>query len=110
MTTKSTLFPSAGTCKTPSCGSTEIKPSLHSLPSPNMPRPPKALVVGAGSNVIDLFFPLRRWPQQGEKQYFADEQVMREGPPPLPLEPPGLSMTPSIPNSSAQDGSSGESP
>jgi hypothetical protein len=33
------------------------------------------LVVGCGSNVVDLFFPLRAFPQAGDKAYFANEQV-----------------------------------
>lgn len=34
-----------------------------------------SLVVGAGSNVIDIFYPVRKLPSPGDKQYFDLEQV-----------------------------------
>jgi hypothetical protein len=39
--------------------------------------PPK-LVLGSGSNVMDLFFPVRKLPQPGDKQYYAAETCVTE--------------------------------
>jgi hypothetical protein len=36
------------------------------------------LVLGSGSNVMDLFFPVRKLPQPGDKQYYAAETCMTE--------------------------------
>jgi hypothetical protein len=40
------------------------------------PRPGHGLVLGSGSNVVDLFFNCRRLPLPGEKGYFSDESVL----------------------------------
>ena len=37
---------------------------------------PGRLCIGAGSNVVDLFFPVRKLPSPGDKQYFAHEQLV----------------------------------
>ena len=37
---------------------------------------PGRLCIGAGSNVVDLFFPVRKLPSPGDKQYFAHEQLI----------------------------------
>ena len=36
----------------------------------------KRLCIGAGSNVVDLFFPVRKLPSPGDKQYFSHEQLV----------------------------------
>jgi sugar/nucleoside kinase (ribokinase family) len=33
------------------------------------------LVLGCGSNVVDKFYPLRRWPKEGQKGFFLQENV-----------------------------------
>ena len=35
---------------------------------------PHPLCLGAGSNVVDIFFPMRMLPKPGDKTYFANEQ------------------------------------
>lgn len=37
---------------------------------------PHGLILGCGSNVMDLFFRVRSLPGPGEKQYFAGTQVL----------------------------------
>ncbi len=39
---------------------------------------PKLLVLGSGSNVMDLFFPVRKLPMPGDKQYYAAETCMTD--------------------------------
>jgi len=39
---------------------------------------PSKFVLGSGSNVMDLFFPVRKLPQPGDKQYYAAETCMTE--------------------------------
>lgn len=36
-------------------------------------RPQPRLVLGSGSNVVDIFFPVRQLPKPGDKQYYAAE-------------------------------------
>ena len=31
--------------------------------------------MGCGSNVVDKFYPLRRWPKEGQKGFFLEENV-----------------------------------
>ena len=38
--------------------------------------PPTKLCFGAGSNVMDVFFPVRQLPRPGDKQYFAHEKLI----------------------------------
>jgi len=37
--------------------------------------PTSKLVLGCGSNVVDKFYPIRRWPKEGTKGYFLDESI-----------------------------------
>lgn len=39
---------------------------------------PGKLVLGSGSNVMDLFYPVQRLPQPGDKTYFRDEQFLSD--------------------------------
>ena len=34
------------------------------------------LILGCGSNVMDLFYKVRRFPKLGEKQYFAEQNPL----------------------------------
>ena len=48
---------------------------LSSSPAPALGN---KLVMGSGSNVVDLFFPMRMLPKPGDKTYFANEVMVSE--------------------------------
>jgi hypothetical protein len=40
--------------------------------------PADGLVLGCGSNVVDMFYRLKALPAPGEKGYFADERILHD--------------------------------
>lgn len=53
-----------------------LRRAFSCAPTVAEPLPGDGLVLGCGSNVVDLFFRVKSMPRPGNKGYFADPKVL----------------------------------
>lgn len=53
-----------------------LRRAFSCFPAVAEPLPGDGLVLGCGSNVVDLFFRVKSMPRPGDKGYFADPKVL----------------------------------